>query len=141
MKNTKIVVALAASGHAAMHGGANHQTFPSTMAAQTRSPKELPDGSERKDKCADRPGTALWWSVFMFFVEGFAAYGASMHPTAAFSVEAALIAARRLRLGSASRTAIATEDEHGLHLIPGNRNVVELDRTAAIRASPVARIG
>jgi hypothetical protein len=54
--------------------------------AEWRPPgsEELPNGREREDECVDRRGTALWWSVFTFFMEGFAAYGASMHPTAAF---------------------------------------------------------
>jgi hypothetical protein len=141
MKNTKIVAALAASGHAAMRDGANRQTFPSTMVAQARSPEERPNGRERQDECADRPGTPLWWSVFMFFVEGFAVYGASMHPTAAFSVQAALTAATRLRLRSASRTPIATEDEHGLHPISESSNAVELGRVVTIPVSQVAGIG
>jgi hypothetical protein len=54
MKNTKIVAALAASGHAAMRDGANRQTFPSTMVAQARSPEELPNGREREDECGHR---------------------------------------------------------------------------------------
>lgn len=90
-KNTTRVVLLAVSGHAAMLGGANRQPFAPTMAARTRSSKVLPNG--REGECADRRGTALWWSLFAFFVEGFAAYGASMHSTAAFSVEAVLTAA------------------------------------------------
>ena len=79
---------------AAMPGGANRQTFRPTMAAQTKSHKELPNGCEREDECADRRGPALWRSVFTFFMERFGAYAASMHLTAAFFVEAALIAAR-----------------------------------------------
>jgi hypothetical protein len=140
MKNTRRVVALAASGHAAIAGGANRQTFPPTMAAQTKSPKELPNGREREDECADRPGTALWWSVVTFFMEGFAVYGASMHPTAAFSVEAVLTAARRPLPWSARRTPIAAAHERVSYLISENGNVIRLDRVAAIPLSQVAGI-
>jgi hypothetical protein len=72
VKNTRIVAASAVNGLAAMLSGA----LPGS--------EELPNGREREDECVDRRGTALWWSVFTFFMEGFAAYGASMHPTAAF---------------------------------------------------------
>jgi hypothetical protein len=124
-----MAAAVAASGHALMRGGANRQTFPSTMAARTGSSKELPDGRERED---DRPSTALWRSVFMFLMEGFAAYGAAVHGV---SVEAFLTAARTAQPWSARRTPIAPEDEHGLHLISENGNVVELGRTVTIPAS------
>jgi hypothetical protein len=113
MKNTKIAVALAASGHAAMPGGANPQTFPPTMAAQTRSPEEPPNSLEHEDESADRRGAAFWWWVLTFFVQGFAAYAASMHPTAAYSVEALLTAARRPQPRSAGRTPIAAAHERG----------------------------
>jgi hypothetical protein len=104
MKDTRRVVALAVSGHAAMPGGANPQTSQPTMAPQARSPKELPDDRE-KDEWAGRSGTPFGWSVFTFVMEGFATYGASMHLVAAFSVEAALTAARRPHLWSASSKA------------------------------------
>jgi len=81
MKSTRIVVAGTASGHAAIPGGANCQIFASPMAAQTKPPKELRNGREREDEGADRRGVALWRSAFRFFVEAFAAYAASMHPS------------------------------------------------------------
>lgn len=136
MKNTKIVVALAASGQAAMPGGANRQTFPPTMVAQTRPSKELPSGRERNDQSADRRGTALWRSVFMFFMEGFAAYAASMHPTVAFSVEAALIAARLPHPWSASRMPAAAGHERGPYLISETGNIVGRER---VTTSPVSQ--
>jgi len=122
-----------------MPGGANRQTFRPTMAAQTKSPKELPNGREREDECADRPGVALWWSVFTFFVEGFAAYAASMHPTAAASVEAALTVARRPDPRSAGRAQITHKHEHGPDLI--SENGIELDRVAPSPVSQVAGLG
>jgi hypothetical protein len=64
-----------------------------------------------------------------------------MHPTAPFSVEAALTAARRPHPWSASRTPVAAEHEHGPYLISENGNVVGLDRVAKIPVSQVAGIG
>jgi hypothetical protein len=100
MRNTKI----AASRLAALLSGANPQTSPPTMAVQTKSPKEVSNGREHEDKWADRPGTAFCWSVFTFFMEGFAAYGALMH---GISVEAVLTAARSPYPWSARRTRAA----------------------------------
>jgi hypothetical protein len=129
-----------------MPGGANRQTFSPTMAAQMmaaqiKSPKTLPNGGGRKDEGADRRGAALWRSAFMFFMEGFAAYAASMYPTVAFSVEAALIAARLPHPWSARRTPAAAELERGPYLISETGNVVGLERVATIPVSQVDRIG
>jgi hypothetical protein len=112
----------------------DRQIFASPMAAQTKSRKEFRNGRVREDEGADRRGAALWRSAFMSFVETFAAYAASMHPTTAFSVEAALIAAKRLYPWPASRTPIAAEHERGPHLISRHGNVVELERVAAFPA-------
>jgi len=110
MKSTRLVTGMAASGRAAMPGGANRQTFSSTMAARIKSPKKLPNGCEREDECTDRPGAALWSSVFAFLMEGLAAYGVAVHGV---SIEAILTAARRSRPWSARRTPIPAEHEHG----------------------------
>jgi hypothetical protein len=141
MKNTRTVVALAASGQAATPGGANRQTFPPTMAAQERPPNELPSGRERKGQRPDRRGTTLWWSVFMFLMEGFAAYAASMHPTVAFSVEAALIAARRPHPWLSGRTPAAAEHERGPYLISETGNIVGRERVATRPVSQADGIG
>jgi hypothetical protein len=137
MKNTRSVVGVPASGHAAMPGGASRQTFSSTMAAQI----EFPNDRRRKDEYTDCRGTALWRSVFMFFMEGFAAYGASMHPTVAFSVETALTAAGYPHPWPASRTPIATEHARGPYLISETRNVVGPERVATSPASQADGIG
>jgi len=108
MKKTRLVV-VPASGHTAMPGGANRQTFSSTMAARIKSPKKLPDGREREDESTDRPGAALWSSVFAFLMEGFAAYGAAVHGV---SIEAVLNAAWRPHPWSARRAPISAEPEH-----------------------------
>jgi hypothetical protein len=108
MNNTRIVTGLAASGHAAMRGGANRQTFSSERATQIKFHEKFPNGREREDGCADRRGTALWWSVFTFLMEGVATYGAAVH---GISVEAVLTAARHPHPWSARRTTIAAE--HG----------------------------
>jgi hypothetical protein len=138
MKSTRVVAEMAASGHAATRGGANRQTFSPTMAARIKSPKELPKGREREDECTNHRGTTLW-SVFTFFMEGFAAYGAAVHGV---SVGAALAAARFPRPWSARRTPIAAEGEHGrADLMSENGSVVELERVAMIPVSQVAAIG
>ena len=134
MKQTRLVVGVAASGHAAMRGGANRQTFSPTMAARIKSPKKLPNGREREDESTDRPGAALWSSVFAFLMEGFAAYGAAVHSV---SIEAVLNAARRPHPWSARRTPISAEHEHGPHPISENGNVAELDRVVATPVSHV----
>jgi hypothetical protein len=110
MKKTRLVLVVPASGHAAMPGGANRQTFSSTMAARIKSPKKLPNGCEREDECTDRPGAALWSSVFAFLMEGFAAYGAAVHGV---SIEPFPTTARRPDPWSARRTPIPAEHEHG----------------------------
>jgi hypothetical protein len=127
MKSTRIVVALTASGLA------------SIPAAQTKPPKELRNG--REDEGVDRRGVALWRSAFTFFVEALAAYAASMHPSTAFSVEAALIAAKRIYPWPAGRTPITAEHERGPHPIFGRGNAVELEHVAAIPAIEVAGVG
>jgi hypothetical protein len=119
MKKTRLVV-VPASGHAAMPGGANRQTFSSTMAARITPPKKLPDGRECADESTDRPGAALWSSVFAFLMEGFAAYGAAVHGV---SIGAVLNAARRPHPWSARRAPISAEPEHGPHPISENGNV------------------
>ena len=37
---------------------------------------------------ADRPPDSLWWAALTFCMEGFAIYGASLHPNAAFPAQA-----------------------------------------------------
>jgi len=124
MRNTRIVVGLAASRLTAMLNSARPQTSPPTMAAQTKPPVQVPTRREREDEWADRPGTTLWRSVFMFFMEGFATYGAVAHGV---SVEAVLTAARFPHPWSTRRAPIAAEHEGGPHLRSENSNVVELD--------------
>jgi hypothetical protein len=94
------------------------------MVTQTKSPEAVPNGRECQDEWADRPGNAFWWPVFMFFMEGFATYGAVAHGV---SVEALLTAARLPHPWSARRTPIAAEHEHGAYPTSENGNVVELD--------------
>ncbi|UPK38274.1 hypothetical protein IVB18_14100 [Bradyrhizobium sp. 186] len=74
-------------------------------------------------------------------MEAFAAYAASMHPSTAFSVEAALIAAKRIYPWPAGRTPITAEHERGPHPIFGPGNAVELEHVAAIPAIEVAGVG
>jgi uncharacterized protein YjiS (DUF1127 family) len=42
----------------------------------------------------ERDASTFWWEAFAFFMEGFALYGAALHPTATIPVEA-MLAARK----------------------------------------------
>ena len=77
--------------------------------------------------------SALYWSAFTFFMDGFAAYGASLYPTAA-SVEATLTAAKAPNPRSPAGGLTAAEC--GNHSYPQfeNSNVVELGRVEALDA-------
>jgi hypothetical protein len=77
----------------------------------------------------------------MSFMEGFAAYAASMHPTVAFSVESALIAARLPDPWSASPTPAAAEHERGPYLISEAGNIVGRERVATSPVSQADGIG
>ncbi|MBR1068222.1 DUF1127 domain-containing protein [Bradyrhizobium liaoningense] len=52
----------------------------------------------------DQPATTFWWAVFASVMEGFALYGAALHPTAAVPVHAMLDAVRESRPPSADLT-------------------------------------
>ena len=109
MRSTKIVAASAASRLAAILGGAARQNSLPTMVAQTEPPKEFANDRERERKCVYRSVAAFWPSVFTFFMEGFAAYGTSMH---GISVDAVLTATRVSSSWLAGRTASKTAHEH-----------------------------
>ncbi len=141
MKDTRKVVALAEGRLATMLSEANPEISPPTIATQTTFPKEHSNSCEHKDEWAGCPGIAFWQSVFTFFVEGFAVYGASIHWTAAFPVETVPTDANRPHPQPASRTPIAAGHERGPYLISENGNIVELDRVAGASASRVAEIG
>ena len=113
MRNERTVVAPPISEHAAMLSNANAQTSPPAEPAQTRFPKELPNSRGCEHERSDRPGTeSFWWSVFTFFMEGFAIYGASMQ-AGAVPIEAVLSATKHPR-SPTSHTPMAAEHEHGL---------------------------
>jgi hypothetical protein len=105
---------------------------------QTKPPKELPNDRERESKWVYRSVAAFWPSVFTFFMEGFAAYGATMH---GISADAVLTATRVFSPWSAGRTTFEAAHEHGPHLKSEHSDVVELDRVAAIPVGRVAEIG
>lgn len=68
------------------------------------------------------PGSTFWWTIFASMMEGFALYGAALHPAAAMPVEALLESARdrdpSLALGTSTERS-ADDDQD---------NVVKLDR-------------
>lgn len=80
----------------------------------------------------------LYWSLFTMIMEGFAAYGAAMYPTAV-SVESTLTAAKAAKPRSPARGLSATE--YGHHSDPQfeNGNVVRLGRVVAIDATRRSR--
>jgi hypothetical protein len=121
-----------------MRSGGSPRTSLPTMVAQTKPRKELPNDRERENKWVDRSVAAFWPSVFTFFMEGFAAYGAMMH---GISVDAVLIATRCSSSWSAGRKTFEAAREHGLHLKSEHSDVVELDRVATIPVGRVAEIG
>jgi uncharacterized protein YjiS (DUF1127 family) len=103
--------------------------FPELQHSQPTVP---PEGTE-----ADYVNV-LYWSLFTMIVEGFAAYGAAMYPTAV-SVESTLTAAKAAKPRSPACGLSATE--HGHHINPQfeNGNVVRLGRVAAIEATRRSR--
>ena len=103
-------------------GSRNLNSRPAAMPAVTES---------------DRPNPALWWSVFNCFMEGFAIYGASVHPAAAFPVEAVLKTGKGLEPGSATREQATIE--HDTFVLSENRDVVELGRVPASDACRSSR--
>ena len=82
--------------------------------------------------------SALWWSVFTFFMEGCAAYGAYLYPTAA-SVESTLTAAKAPQQRPATRGLTASEHEHRTNPLTDSSNVVELGRVPALEAGRSSR--
>ena len=110
MKNTKTVVEFSGSRRAAM----------------CRAPTSPLTKHPKAQNCLKRKNawTAFWSSVFVFFVEGYVMYGASMYPTAA-AVAVVLAAAKR----SEPQLSIA-EQEHSSSLISEDGTVVDLPRGA-----------
>jgi len=137
MRSTKIIMASAASRFAATLGGATPRTSPPTMVAQTK-PQEHPNDREREDKCVYRSVAAFWPSVFTFFMEGFAAYGTSMH---GISVDAVLTATRVSSSWLAGRTTSKAAREYGPHLKSEHLDAVELGRVATTPVGRIAEIG
>jgi hypothetical protein len=133
MRSTKIAMASAVIRLAAMRSGASPRTSLPTMVAQTKPPKELLNDRERENKWVDRSVAAFWPSVFTFFMEGFAAYGAMMH---GISVDAVLTATRCSSSWSAGRTTFEAAHEHGPHLKSEHSDAVEFDRAAT---TPIGR--
>jgi hypothetical protein len=116
MKNANIVVALALSRREAIC----RANVPTPLTKRPKPQHCL----KRKNAWA-----AFWSSVFVFFVEGYVMYGASMHP-AATAVAVVLVAAKLPEPRSARRTPIAAAQEHSSSLISGDSNVVAIPPSA-----------
>ncbi|MDI3564025.1 DUF1127 domain-containing protein [Bradyrhizobium sp. Arg816] len=81
----------------------------------------------------DQPATTFWWAVFASVMEGFALYGAALHPTAAVPVQAMLDAVRESRPPSADRTPPAPAKSDGAG---DSGNIVLFDRVPPRDARP-----
>ncbi|QPF89908.1 DUF1127 domain-containing protein [Bradyrhizobium commune] len=101
-----------------------------------------PDDTARRrfDEIESRPAepteevATFWWAVFTFFMEGFALYGAALHPTAAVPVHTMLAARKdwqRLPDGCEppERMQVSASDAAGR-----SGNVIELDRISPANA-------
>jgi len=128
--------------HNARNGGADRAALPDDRGIADHSLarailRDRPDLNSRPAAAvaaADRPKPALWWSAFAFFMEGFALYGASLHRTAAFPVEAILTTARAPRPRPVSRVPAAKKHEHGTCASSRNSNVIQFHRAPAPHA-------
>jgi uncharacterized protein YjiS (DUF1127 family) len=78
-----------------------------------------------------RESASLWWEIFAFFMEGFALYGAALHPTAAVPVHAILVAERDWRWQQDDRAPPEPVRDVACEVGESNGNVVRLDRFAA----------
>jgi uncharacterized protein YjiS (DUF1127 family) len=79
----------------------------------------------------ERKVSTFWWVVFAW-MEGFALYGAALHPTAAMPVHAILAARRALEPQPEEPLPDSASAE-------SNGNVVKLDRIQPIEAKPERR--
>ncbi|WFU69934.1 DUF1127 domain-containing protein [Bradyrhizobium sp. CB2312] len=76
----------------------------------------------------DRPATTWWSTALEFFMEGFAVYGAALHPSAAFSVEEASVSANahQARFAGSRDPAVAHEQRASQYLNGSNVIAPEL---------------
>ncbi|MGO4511932.1 DUF1127 domain-containing protein [Bradyrhizobium sp. 2TAF36] len=93
-------------------------------APDIASPPDVPPAGQ------DQPVTTFWWAVFASLMEGFALYGAALHPTAAAPVQAMLEATRDCRSPSAGREPAEKRGNDGAdnNGNDNNGNIVRLDR-------------
>jgi len=97
-----------------------------------------PDGATRRRREESGPGQAqplgessIWWDVFAFFMDGFALYGAALHPTAAVPVHE-MLSEKKWRPHENDRER-ATAPPHGTS-DGSNGNFVTLDRIRRLDA-------
>ena len=96
------------------------------VAARHRSP-DIGSRPAAQPAEQDQPVTTFWWTVFATLMEGFALYGAALHPTAAAPVQAMLEATRDYRSPSAGREPVEKRGNDGAD---NNGNIVMLDCVA-----------
>ncbi|WP_212288612.1 DUF1127 domain-containing protein [Bradyrhizobium liaoningense] len=72
----------------------------------------------------ERPATAWWWVALAFFMEGFAVYGASMHPIAVFPVDEASDSANPHQARPAGNQHPAVAHEQGASHALNGSNII-----------------
>lgn len=91
---------------------------------------------------AAQPGQELstfWWAVLTFFMEGFALYGAALHPTAAMPVHAILAARRDWESQPKASEPAEPVQSRGSDGAGSSGNVVELGRSRRFEVQPERR--
>jgi len=78
-----------------------------------------------------RENASIWWEIFAFFMEGFALYGAALHPTAAVPVHAILVAERDWRWQENDRAPPQPVRGGACEAGESDGNVVKLDHRFA----------
>ncbi|MBW7975111.1 DUF1127 domain-containing protein [Bradyrhizobium sp. BR 10289] len=93
----------------------------------------------RPDAEPERSADSFWWELLFGMMEGFALYGAALHPTAAMPVHA-ILAATRDRQGQLDVSELPEPVQDNAGAKAGcNGNVVELDRLQLREAQPARR--
>lgn len=88
---------------------------------------------------SNRPIIKFCWATLAFFLEGFAIYGASVHPSAAFPIHALLTVAKAREPRLVGSEPVPTASENDASRTFGNSNVVEHECLPRLDARPSRR--
>ncbi len=108
-----------------------------TSRAERTSAQEYALRPELPIKQADFPAVSVWQAALAFFMEGFAIYGASLHPTAAFPVRAMLARSKEGQPGQAGDQRSAMAHEHDDVQSPKKSNIIVLENDAWAETAPL----